>query len=105
MLITGTRNTSGAGTAIKTAAAGNVLKVGRFIQLQINAAGANTIIVKYVLGETTTVIYTADLSDDVPGVIVELPDVETSAAGAALHVDLSAALAMRYIIDVIEVGA
>lgn len=104
-LYSGTRNTSGAGDAIVTAGATTKLIVGRFIMLEGLAAGDNTIIVKFVKGASTVTIFTLTLSNDVKAGVFALPDIQESVAGAALHVDLSAALAMRYQIDVAQVGA
>ena len=86
MLVQTTRAGSGAGTAIITAAAGERLRIGKYIFLQLLETGPITVVLKF--GDA--VIHSPILLQDVSmGTILTFPE-QTSVAGAALYVDLSA---------------
>ena len=98
----GTRNTAGNGSAIITASTGNRLRFGRFAQLQLNAAGPQTV---EILFGTATVIYSATLQNAGDGVIVENLEPQFSAGTAPLYVSLSGSAAVGYVLDIHEVPA
>ena len=98
MLYQGTRNTSGNGTAILTPATGKRLRTNGVLKLQLKEAGPVNVLVK--MGSTT--IYTAYIKDDGAGELVQLP-VKNYGVDEALYINLDAAKAVLYVIDVDEV--
>jgi hypothetical protein len=94
----GTRNTSGNGDAIITAGATERLRLGNFVQLQLNEAGPCTVLLKF--GSTT--IYSVTLQSAGDGVVVTLP-AQVSALADPLYINLSAAKAVGYVVDIDKV--
>lgn len=91
----GTRNTPGDGDAIVTAGASERLSIGDFVQFQLNEAGPCTLLLKY----NSTTIYSVTLQSAGDGVALPIPN-QVSAPAAALYVNLSAAKAIGYVLDV-----
>lgn len=101
MIVRGTRNTPGDGTAVATAdPATNRLKVGPFLQLQNK--GTADVNIKLKLG--TREIYDVTLESKIAVLITDFPD--EAGAGAQdedLYVNLDGAVAVYYQIQVREV--
>lgn len=100
MLYIGSRGTSGDGTAIVTAGAGERIRVHGHFFLQIAETGDVTVIPKFVVGETSSKVH-ADIilgSSDVKGVLMDIP-MQTSPLGASLHLNLSDAIDVNYTIQ------
>lgn len=101
MQIVGTRNTSGDGTAVIAAPGAGRRIVIHGIQLQAEADGDQTVLIKS--GSTT--VYRFFMATKVQGIVRELSgENETDmriycGANEAVFVNLSAAVAMNYIID------
>lgn len=91
---TGTRSTSGDGSAVASAGAAERLKLGEFIQLQLTVAGPVTVVLK--LGSTTH--YTVLLQNAGDGVILHRIPPIIGQLGEDLYVDLSDAKAVGYVI-------
>lgn len=86
MLVTTTRAGSGDGTALITAAAGERLRIGDYIFLQLLETGPITVVLKF----GSTAIHSPILLQNVgDGVVLELPH-QVSAQAAALYANLSA---------------
>lgn len=101
MLYVGSQGTAGNGTAVVTAAADRRLKIGKFIQLQLNAAGPQTVILKF----GSTAKYSVTFQNAGDGIVLQNLPEQWSADGEALYVNVSASIAVGYVIDVEEIKA
>lgn len=101
MDLTGTRNTAGNGTALATANAGQKLRIGKFILLQLKATvGPVTALLKF--GSTTVLPLHMTVQGD-GLVLVDVPPM-VSAAGDSLYLNLSDDKEVMYKIYVDMVG-
>lgn len=81
-----TRAGAGDGTALITAAAGERLRIGDYVFLQLMEAGEITVILKFGSTQVHSPILLKDAS---MGTVLKFPH-QTSAPGEALYVNLSA---------------
>lgn len=99
MLIVTTRTSSGAGTALITAAENERLQVGAYCYLQMLEVGPVTVLLKF----DDVVIHSAILLQDVAmGCVLRFP-LQTSEPGAALYIDLSGNIDVSVTIEVARV--
>lgn len=91
MIVRGTRNSSGDGTAVMAATAAQRLTVGPFVQLQNK--GAADVNVKLLLGATE--IYDVLLEPKIALVLTDFPSAN-GGVGQALFVNLDAAVDVYY---------